>query len=489
MSSRTGAIAAGHPRTVAAGMDILRQGGNAFDAAIAALAAAFTAEPLLTSPGGGGFLLAAPVGGEPRLYDFFAQTPLAGPDPTAEFYPVGVDFGPTTQEFHIGRGAIAVPGVLRGLVQAQQDLGSLPLAAVLGPAIALAREGLVVDPFQEVCFDLLAPICLASESARTLYAPTGRLPRQGECWANLDLAERLTQLGQEPETTLRAFDRELAALGGLVTAADCEAYRVEVRTPLRLPLGDWELLTNPLPSSGGVLIGRSLQMLTAPGAGMADLVRAFAHAESLRRHWLEAGEPSCACQENLLPPSFWGSTTHLSVVDGQGNAAALTSSTGEGCGWVLPGWGVMLNNMLGEADLNPRGFHRWAAGVRLSSMMAPTMLRQGGEPRLVLGTGGANRIRTAIAQVIWRWALQGLDLEEAIAAPRLHWEAGRLDWEPGWPEAELAGAIALSRESRDWPEPSLFFGGVHAIARRADGHLQAVGDPRRHGAAAVWRGG
>lgn len=194
------------------------------------------------------------------------------------------------------------------------------------------------------------------------------------------------------------------------------------------------------------------------------------------------GDPA----ELRLPPSVWGSTTHLSVLDAEGNAVSLTSSTGEGCGWVLPGWGVMLNNMLGEADLNPQGFHRWRPGTRLSSMMAPTILRRDGEPQLVLGTGGANRIRTAIAQVIWRWALQGLDLEAATAAPRLHWEAGRLDWEPGWPEAELAEAIALSRESRAWPQPSLFFGGVHAIARSADGQLQAVGDPRRYGAASVW---
>ena len=191
MSTRTGAIAAGHPLTVAAGVTMLQRGGNAFDAAIAALAVSFIAEPLLTSPGGGGFLLAAPAGAEPCLYDFFAQTPLVGPDLSAEFYPVGVDFGPTTQEFHIGRGAIAVLGVL--------------------------------------------------------------------C--------------------------------GLVTVADCQVYRVEPRSPLRFGCGAWEVLTNPPPSGGGVLIGISLDQLQGQAATMADLVRALIRTEAVRPQLLNGGEP------------------------------------------------------------------------------------------------------------------------------------------------------------------------------------------------------
>jgi gamma-glutamyltranspeptidase/glutathione hydrolase len=210
-------------------------------------------------------------------------------------------------------------------------------------------------------------------------------------------------------------------------------------------------------------------------------VNSLRHLEQLRRNHLDERLHERAIAAEFLSRSSckWGSTTHISAVDAEGNAASLTSSNGEGCGTILAGTGIHLNNMLGEADLNPLGFHRWSPNQRQSSMMAPSLLLQP-EQLVVLGSGGSNRIRTAILQVALRAAL-GQDLREAVLAPRLHWEAGRLDWEPGWETGAIAQAAQPGETLQAWQALNMFFGGVHAVAL-TQGQLSGVGDPRRNGA-------
>ncbi|HSR71026.1 MAG TPA: gamma-glutamyltransferase, partial [Kiloniellales bacterium] len=177
-------------------------------------------------------------------------------------------------------------------------------------------------------------------------------------------------------------------------------------------------------------------------------------------------------------------TTHISVVDAAGNLAAFSLSNGEGCGHLLPGSGIMLNNMLGEEDLCPQGFHAWPPGSRMASMMAPSLATRPDGGLVALGSGGSNRIRTAILQVLLNLLDLGLPLEAAVEAPRLHFEAGVLN---------LEGALAESAEALDdgvertiaWPLHNLFFGGVHAVAREPDGSFSAAGDPRRGGCAII----
>ncbi len=143
----------------------------------------------------------------------------------------------------------------------------------------------------------------------------------------------------------------------------------------------------------------------------------------------------------------------------------------------------MMNNMLGEEDLNPQGFHQWPTNQRMSSMMAPSLVLQDGKPRLVLGSGGSNRIRTAILQVVSNVLDFGMDIEAAVNAPRLHWERGALHLEPGYEQAAIAArGITGDDVCTWWQAPSMFFGGVHAVAVDPDGTLSGIGDGRRGGA-------
>ncbi|HFB99075.1 MAG TPA: Gamma-glutamyltranspeptidase, partial [Bryobacterales bacterium] len=160
---------------------------------------------------------------------------------------------------------------------------------------------------------------------------------------------------------------------------------------------------------------------------------------------------------------------------------AMTISNGEGNGQIVPGFGFMPNNMLGETDVNPHGAAGWPRGVRLSSMMAPSLAADGGGAWFALGSGGSNRIRSVIFLMLQRLLVRGAPLAAAVAAPRLHVEEGHLDFEPGFDEAEAARLTALFADHRAWPEKSLFFGGCHAVARGADGTPVAAGDARRAG--------
>jgi gamma-glutamyltranspeptidase/glutathione hydrolase len=172
-------------------------------------------------------------------------------------------------------------------------------------------------------------------------------------------------------------------------------------------------------------------------------------------------------------------TTHISVVDGQGNAASLTLSNGEGSGYVLSGSGIMLNNMLGEEDLNPGGFHCWDSGVRVSSMMAPTLAIE--QQRIIAtGSGGSNRLRTAILQTLNNLCLFGMDVRTAVDSPRLHIENGLLSIEPGFPEPAVDEVCAGYPDQHRWTEKNLFFGGTHTVIYDG-GRFSGAGDPRRDG--------
>ena len=502
-------MAAGHALTAEAAGEVLRAGGNAFDAALAALCAACACEPALASFGGGGFLLALPAGGRPRVYDFFVQTPRRrAAAEEIEFEPVVVDFGPARQEFHIGRGTVAVPGVVRGFFDVHRDLCTLPAADLVAPACALLRDGVVTTPLQARFLHLLRPILGATPEALALYAsPRGgpALIEEGERLRNPDLAALLELMAVEGDDVFyrgavaRALVEDLRD-GGLVGLDDLAAYRTEVRAPLALDYRGVAVLTNPPPSAGGALIGFGLGLLNGlpvapPGSGravamLADVMRATRSA----RAEAHGGEPAGA-NEGLLDPALlarWRNevrgraqaargTTHLGVIDVRGNLASLTLSNGEGSGRVVPGTGVMLNNMLGEEDLNPGGFHRWPPDHRMASMMAPSALRWPDGRLVATGSGGSNRIRSAVLQVIVNLVDHGMDVDAAVHAPRIHVEGPLLSVEGGHDGEEIAGALAAWPEHQVWNDRSVFFGGAHTAERRGD-ILGGAGDPRRDGA-------
>jgi gamma-glutamyltranspeptidase/glutathione hydrolase len=497
-----GVVAAGHPLTAEAGAGILREGGNAVDAAVCAVLASFAVESPLTGFGAGGYMMVQ-RGAETALIDFFVAAPgRDGIERRADLVPVPVHFdAETVQTFYVGPASCGVPGTAAGLVRALERFGSAPLGDLVGAGVRLAREGAPVNAEQAYILQILAPIHERLRGTRELYAPAGKRLREGDVFRFEDLAEALERFGAEgAEPFCRG---EIAAAlsdfvvenGGTLGRADFDAYEAIERRPIRAPFRGAEVLTNPPPSSGGILIAFSLGLLErlGPHSGPEQLVAAMdaanrrrgaEFAEALYEEGMQAGFLDPAGLD-LAAADLLGSTTHISVLDGEGMCASVTCSNGSGSGVLVPGTGVILNNMLGEEDLNPLGFHRIAPGRRVPSMMAPTMVLREGEIVLGVGSAGSNRIRSAILQTVVRAIEQGMPVAEAVAAPRLHFEEGVVQAEPGIDAAALARLEARGLAVARRPAINLFFGGVQAVARDpASGALGGGGDPRRGGAVA-----
>jgi gamma-glutamyltranspeptidase / glutathione hydrolase len=484
-TTELGVIAAGHVATVEAAAAVLRAGGNAFDAVVAAGFAAGVAEPCLSSLGGGGFLLARTAVGEEVLFDFFVETPGRGRPvdaPAPELDPVTLRFRGADQVFHVGHGSVAVPGCLAGYLHVHRRLGSLELAQVVAPARRLAAEGVILGPDQAAIVRLLEPIFSRTPTARQWFVPEGRPFADDEEVVNAPLAAFLDRIGRGEVTgfgdpsVAGPIVADMEAGGGSLTAEDLAAYQVVERDPLVVTPTGARLVTNPPPSYGGTVIGRALSLLEEAGSrgpfGSGPRLRQLADVlDGVSREHLGLG------------PRAAKGTTHVSVADAAGNLASMTTSNGSGSGITLGETGVLANNIMGEADLHPGGFHLDEPGVRVGSMMAPSILFREGAAPVALGSGGSERIRSAMTQVIANLLDHGMSLPEAIRAPRIHVTGDTVQVEPGFvPDAiaELAAGFAVNV----WSVTDLYFGGVHAVSLDGD----RAGDHRRGGRTAVLRG-
>jgi gamma-glutamyltranspeptidase/glutathione hydrolase len=456
-----GALAAGHPLTAAAGADVLRAGGNAVDACIAAAAVSWICESSLTGLGGGGFLLVhGAQEARTRLLDFGVAVP-EHPAPASELLEVWVDFdGDTRQLFRTGPAAAAVPGAGLGLWEAHGRFGSVPWPELLAPSIRLAREGVVLNEEQAYLHQILDPLLRSSPEGDAMYGP-GRALGVGERFALPEFAETLERLAAEGgECLYRGELAERIVAHVPITLEDLARYEVIEREPLEVPYRGGLLRTNPPPASGGRLLAVGLGALGDAVPTPLSMARAMEAQAAARR-------------EDAV-----GGTTHISVVDGDGNAASLSCSLGSGSGVVVPGTGLHLNNMLGEIHL--AGEEK--PGARFASLMAPSVLLREGRPRLVVGSAGSSRLHGAILQVVANVAGRGLEVGEAVEAPRIHVEGGIVHCEDARAADELeAAGYAVVR----WRERNLFFGGVSAVEIREDGSLAGAGDPRRGGGSVV----
>jgi gamma-glutamyltranspeptidase/glutathione hydrolase len=483
-----GVVAAGHPLTAQAGAHVLREGGNAVDAAVAAMLTSFVSEPLLTGLGAGGYMLVAGTGVEPTLLDFFVEAPSrAGDGSEAELLGIDVSFGDAEQVFHIGPASCGVFGAPAGVCEAVRRWGTMPLSALAAPAAALARGGVTLNAGQAYVAEILAELLSSTPEVAALWAPQGRVLREGETLRNPDLADALLRLAEEGAEPFYRGDIAaavvdwLAARGGSLKASDLAGYHAIERPPIEMPYRDRTILTNPPPSAGGTLLAYALALLDrgpAPPA-LAGVVAAMAAAQSERTPAFVEGLEEEGFLEGFLARRL-GSTTHISVIDADGCACSATCTNGEGSGVVVPGTGLHLNNVMGEEDLNPLGWHMHPAGRRMPSMMAPSIAMRGGEVELVLGSAGSNRIRSALLQTIVGVVDHGLDARRAVEAPRVHFEDGVLFAEPGIELGGLHGDLRIVR----FTALNLFFGGVQAALRRGDG-LSGAGDPRRGGVAVL----
>ena len=499
-----GVIAAGHPLTARAGADVLREGGNAVDAAVAAVLMSFVAESPLTGPGAGGFMLVHTASGENHLLDFFVAAPgkgIADPDP-APLVPIDVEFAEgAVQRFNCGPSSCGAYGTTAGLSEALQRFGSVALGDLTGPAAKAAREGVEVIPMHALLFEILGPIMRSTPEVAAIYEPDGRPRREGERLHLPDLADLLDRLGAEGPGFL--YEGDVAAAcsdwvlerDGLLTRDDLAAYEVIERPPTRATFRGREVLTNPPPSSGGILIADALELLDRieePG-GTRALAEVIASTNRARDDEFLDGLTSKDYADRFLAEdvldavaseiaSRLGSTTHLAVMDADGACATVTCSNGSCSGVVVPGTGMHLNNMLGEEDLNPKGFHHNPPGARVPSMMAPTVVLRDGRPEMALGSAGSNRIRSAIVQSIAGVIDGGRGAQAAVDAPRLHVEDDLVDAEPGVEEEALRELEEGGWRLRRWDERNLYFGGVQLVSRdSATGEMTGGGDPRRGG--------
>ena len=518
-----GAVAAGHPLTAEAGARALAEGGNAVDACVAAAFAAAVTESPLTSPGAGGFLLVHRAGARSAsLADCFVVAPGLGLKRArgGEMQVVDVGFGEatTTQPFRIGPASCAVPGVVAGLEAGHRRFGRLPWRELVQPAVELARDGIELTRQQAHLHALLDPILRAfPEGRRTYSRPNGDRLVAGDRLVLSDLAATLERVRKRGAAAL--YHGELAHAivaavregGGELTLDDLAEYRAVWRRPVHARFRNHEVISNAPPSSGGVLIAYGLALLERLAdseAESADALAALAevmaeqsrarggsfagelHRGGLAKRLLSKPELDAALgrirarltAERELAPL--GGTTHVSVVDADGNAASLSTSTGSGSGVIVPGTGIYLNNMLGEYDLV--GGRTMPAGRRLTSMMAPTIaLDPRGRPRLVVGSAGSARLRGAIMQIVVNVLEHGLGVADAIDAPRVHVDGSHLHCEGGHAPEVLDELAGRGYDVVRWRRRNLFFGGAAAVEVRADGSLAAAGDPRRGGAGVV----
>src|SRR5688500_16776985 len=394
MTTSRGFVAAGHPLSAEAGARVLREGGNAVDAAIAAMLTSWAAEPLLSGPGAGGYMLVAGAGEAPVLLDFFVEAPGRGADPASRcaLLPAEVSFGDATQVFNGGPASCGAYGNPAGICEAARRWGTVPLAELAAPAAALAREGVELNAPQAFIVELLRPLLLSTPESRALFAPAGELLRAGDVYRFDELGDAIDLLGTEGERPFyegeiaRAVAEWVLARGGTLTPEDLAAYRPVVREPVRARYRGREVLTNPPPNAGGILITLALQRL-AQTDGAPSLTQIVDVMEAVQAHRTAEFTNGLADPDYVhdFVATHLGNTTHISVMDAEARAATVTCTNGEGSGVVVPGTGSHANNIMGEEDLSPAGFHLAPPGTRMTSMMAPTVVLRDGEVEMAVG--------------------------------------------------------------------------------------------------------
>lgn len=477
---KSGAVAAGHITIAETAADVLHAGGNAVDAAIASYLVACVAEPCMASLAAGFFALYWPQDSKPIALDAFCQTPIMKkPQDQIEFFPVEVDFGSQKELFYAGMGSVAVPTAIDGLFSMHKRYASIPLPELAQPAVEAASRGIPLSNFQHHDLTLLAPIYRHDEQLRNSLFTNGLLNPPDSLFVLQEFSDYLYFLCRESARSF--YEGEVAE--SLIELSDANGGHL-VSDDLKSASAHWseaictrdqmgELYSLPYPSYGAHMLRHWMSSYSRQKAGDFH--------EKIRRAFMDTSAIS-------RPPASWTSnlstkgTSHFSIIDRHGHSIGVTYSIGEGSGRVIPGTGVHLNNMLGEAALLPDGFHSWVPASRLVSMMSPAgVYREKDAARIVLGSGGAGRIPFVLAQTITGWLGRTASIASIIDKPRIHYDG--LNW-----HAEPGGGQMLPAQEFNkviWPASNMYFGGVHAV--EFDGHgYRATGDFRRDGVGIAW---
>ncbi len=498
MSEPTLAIAAGNRLGAEAAASIARAGGNAVDACLAAGVMGWVAEPFFTAIGGSGFIAVRKPGGGVEVIDGNQAMPHTEPSEQGQgIRRVYMDYSDGMYT-GIGGGSVGIPGVLAAVRQAWERHGHIEWEALFAPAIEAARVGL---PFPRTSSYYLSvtwdPIWSRYPEAARIFSVDGTPMVEGENLVQPELADALELIAREgPEVfyegeLARRISDEIVDDGGFIQVSDLAAYRADVRHPIVTESFGWRIESNPPPAVGGALLVHMMALLENvrfedPYERLHAIVQAQHEAMGYRRenykdpHTIAAGLDAAimniASRARKSP-----STTHTSSAGSDGYVCSFTASNGYGAGLVVNG--MLLNNTLGEEELNPLGLHSLRPGSRCHSNMAPT-IASGPDQVVGIGSPGADRIVSAIAQTILRVAGEGKSLEEAVAAPRAHLdfreEGTRLCYEPGLPGEEIEGYV-----HRPYDETHMYFGAVQAASVTHEGKVDAAHDPRRSGGSAL----
>jgi gamma-glutamyltranspeptidase/glutathione hydrolase len=456
-----GAVAAGHPATVEAGVEILEAGGSAADAAVAASLASCVAETVMTGllGGGHGVHYDAAAGRAANLDCFVAVPGLGAERREVQLLELDVPFGAELVHYAVGPASCGVPGLPAGLEALWREHGRLEWARLVEPALRLARDGVEFPPAHAACLEMLAAVMTMDEGAR-IYSPRGSLLAAGERLEQPGLVRTLELVADEGARSV--YDGSIAAAllelveerGGLLTRADLAAYEARWDEPVELDYAGMRFLTR---------------------AGLSGLPETLARLPQLRGR--PEPERVLALAGALDGDERVGETTNLVTLDADGNACVLTTSLGLGSGDFVPGLDLHLNSMLGEADL-VRG--ELEPGERMGSMMAPSLALDGDRVALAAGAAGGTRLRSALVQVVAGVLAEGLAPQDAVDRPRVHPAAGRAQLEPGFEEETVAALETAGYAVRIWPARHHYFGGVSLVTPSG-----SAGDPRRSGGSAV----
>ena len=485
-----GMVVSAQQHATRVGVDVLRRGGNAVDAAVAVGYALAVVYPAAGNLGGGGFMTLQLASGTKTFVDFRERAPLAA---NADMY-LDAAGQPVRGASTRGYGAAAVPGTVAGLEHAREKYGTRSRAELIAPAIRLAREGFELEQGDSEMIGIAAGALARDPASAAIFVDAGRAPAAGTRLVQADLARSLEAIAIDGPAAFyrgplaRAMVEASRAGGGRFAAADFEQYAVRERAPIECDYRGYHVVSAPPPSSGGVVLCLMLQVLE--GYSLKDWgfrsaqavhhqIEAMRHAYADRNHWLgdpdfvdnpvarlldpayaarlrEAISPQRAGVSREIrpgvPPHEGSHTTHYSIVDAAGNAVSVTYTLN---GWfgaavTVPGTGIVLNNEMDDFTVK-RGVPNFyglvqgdanaiAPGKRPLSSMSPTIITRDGKPLMVVGTPGGSRIITAVLHTILNVIDYGMTIQEAVDAPRFHQQ---------WlPEATALEPFALSPDTR-----------------------------------------
>lgn len=475
------AISAPNEAAADAGEQIALAGGNAIDSAIAATLVTMVNEVGIVSLSSGGFITVQPPDGSaPHTVDGWMDMPGRGRTLGGGTWDIATDYGGGVT-VTIGAGSVACHGSVAAFGEAHARWGSVPWRELIAPAIEVARGGFQLGSASRFYLEYVHDDIFGwDDQSRTAVHD-----EDGSITSGLvelaDLVGALELIAAEGPSALhtgdlaRLISDDVIARGGILGTADLAAYEPVVRPSLMTTVGNWKLGTNPPPSVGGVCVSAMLRLLEGhPSADVEHLVRVqravLGHRLDTLDHTDDLEHDAAAflalIDRDHLAVLESGSTAHVSATDSDGGACSVTVSSGYSSGMIAEGTGIWLNNCLGEQELNAKGLHGLVPGTRLLSNMAPTVGHHPDGSSIAIGSPGADRITTAIVQVLAGFINGGLGLQDAVNRPRVHvHRAGRPD-----------------EDVKVETQPSMYFGGVGVTLRKPDGRLVAAADPRRDGA-------